>query len=45
MSSWEIVVDFFSNGIIPKSEYVYMAVIIVTCVVALWKARRMVSEI
>jgi hypothetical protein len=45
MSSWDTVVDCFSSGIIPKSEYVYMAVILCLCVVALWKARQMVSEI
>jgi hypothetical protein len=45
MSSWQVVVDFFANGIIPKSEYVYMAVILVTCVIALWRARKMVSDI
>jgi hypothetical protein len=45
MSSWDVIVDFFSEGIIPKSEYVYMAVILGLCVFALWKARRMVSDI
>lgn len=45
MSSWDVVVTFFQDGIIPKSEYVYMVVIVGLCVVALWRARKMVSEI
>ena len=45
MSTWDVVVDFFSTGYVPKGEYVYMIVIIGLCAVALWKARKMVSEI
>lgn len=45
MSNWEAVVDFFSQGIVPKSEYVYMIAIVGLCIAALWKARRMVSDI
>ncbi|MDR1404605.1 MAG: hypothetical protein LBJ20_03445 [Candidatus Methanoplasma sp.] len=45
MSAWATVESFFSAGIIPKSEYVYMIVIVGLCAWALWKARKMVSEI
>jgi len=45
MSSWDVVVDFFSGSVIPASEYVYMIAIIGLGVVALWYARRMVADI
>ena len=45
MASWQTVVDFFAEGLIPKSEYIYMAFILGLCVVALWQARKMVSSI
>jgi hypothetical protein len=45
MSSWDTVVEYFAPGIIPKSEYVYMVVIVGLCIVALWRARKMVSDI
>lgn len=43
--TWDTVVTYFAEGIIPKSEYIYMIVIVGLCIVALWKARKMVSEI
>ncbi len=45
MSSWEVVQAFFADGIIPKSEYVYMIVIVGLCIYALYKARKMVSDV
>lgn len=45
MSSWDVVLTYFVDGFIPKSEYVYMFVIIGVCAVALWQARKMVSNI
>ncbi|MCL2509466.1 MAG: hypothetical protein FWF07_00085 [Methanomassiliicoccaceae archaeon] len=45
MSSWQVVVDFFSTGFVPKGEYVYMVLILGLCVVALWAARKMVSDV
>jgi hypothetical protein len=44
-TSWNTVTAFFQDGLIPKSEYVYMIVIVGLCVIALWKARKMVSDI
>lgn len=44
-ASWDIVVSFFSTGAIPKGEYVFMVLILGLCVVALWQARKMVSDI
>ncbi|MCL2032188.1 MAG: hypothetical protein FWG96_02835 [Methanomassiliicoccaceae archaeon] len=41
----EIAESYFSNGIIPKGEYVFMALILGVCVLALWRARKMVSDI
>jgi len=44
-ASWDIVASFFTDGIIPKGEYIHMILIIGVCVVALWRARKMVSDI
>jgi hypothetical protein len=43
--SWNTVASFFQDGLIPKSEYVYMIVIIGLCIIGLWRARKMVSDI
>jgi len=43
--SWDVVVSYFSTGFIPKGEYAYMIIIIGLCAVALWRARKMVSDI
>jgi len=45
MSSWDTVVEFFSTSIIPKSEYLYMIFIVGLGIFALWKARKMVSDV
>ncbi|MCL1811405.1 MAG: hypothetical protein FWG41_04225 [Methanomassiliicoccaceae archaeon] len=45
MSSWEVVESFFEGGFIPKGEYVHMILIVGVCVIALWRARKMVSDI
>jgi hypothetical protein len=45
MASWDVVTEFFQDGIIPKSEYVYMIVIVALCIAGLWKARKMVTEV
>ncbi|MDR0523577.1 MAG: hypothetical protein LBG62_04065 [Candidatus Methanoplasma sp.] len=45
MDNWEVIVDFFSNGPIPKSEYVWMVFVIGLGVFALWKSRKMVSDL
>lgn len=42
MSSWDICVDFFSNGIIPYSEYVWMITIVVVSAIGFVAARKMV---
>jgi len=39
-----IVEEYFSNGI-PHGEYIFMAVIVVVCVLAVWRSRKMVSDI
>ncbi|MDR3280070.1 MAG: hypothetical protein LBT23_06125 [Synergistaceae bacterium] len=44
-TSWDTVAVFFRNGMIPKSEYVYMIVIVGLCAFALWRARKMVTDI
>ena len=42
---WEEMETYFSDGIIPKGEYVFMVLIIGVCVLALWRARKMVSDV
>ena len=44
-TSWEIVKEFFVNGLVPYSEYFYMIFIVGLSVVALWVARTMVSRV
>ncbi len=44
MTDWDIYLDYFSNGIIPHSEYVWVVVAFGLCAYALYKARKMVSE-
>lgn len=45
MSNWEIMLDYFTDGLIPYSEYLWMVAILGVSIYALLKARKMVSEI
>lgn len=45
MSNWDVWVDYFANGLIPESKYLWIAVIIGISVYALYKSRKIVSEI
>ena len=45
MGAWEEISIYFVNGLIPYSEYLWMVPIVGISVYALYKARKMVSEI
>jgi hypothetical protein len=44
MSNWEIIVDFFKEGI-PFSEYIWVPIILGVSFSALYVARKMVSDV
>ncbi|MBR4503877.1 MAG: hypothetical protein IKP20_02750 [Candidatus Methanomethylophilaceae archaeon] len=45
MSNWDIWLDYFKEGLIPYSEYLWMALIVGICGYALYKSRKIVSEL
>ena len=45
MSNWDVWIDYFQDGPIPFAEYIWIAVIVGISVYALYKARKIVSEL
>lgn len=45
MDNWSAMIDYFADGIIPYSEYLWMVTIVAVSAYALYKAKKMVSEI
>jgi len=45
IDNWDAMLDYFSEGVIPHSEYMWIVVIIGLGIYALWKSRKMVSEL
>ena len=42
---WEEIVDYYFSPGIPHGEYIFMVVIVAVCAVAVWRSRKMVSDI
>ncbi len=45
MSNWDVYMDYFENGIIPGSEYLWIVVVLGISIYALWKSRKIVSKL
>jgi hypothetical protein len=45
IDNWEATMEYFSDGVIPYSQYVWIVAIVALGIFALWKSRRMVSEL
>jgi len=45
MNPWDVIVDYCKDAPIPYSEFIWMGLIIVLGVLALYVAKKMVSEI
>lgn len=44
MSNWDAVTEFFAEGI-PFSEYIWVPIILIVSLSALYMAKRMVSDV
>lgn len=44
MSNWDAIIEFFAEGI-PFSEYIWVPIILVVSLSALYVAKRMVSDV
>lgn len=45
MSAWDEITAYFADGYLPYSEYLWMVPIVCISLYALYKAKKMVSEI
>lgn len=44
MSNWDVLMDSFSNGLIPGSEYMWIIIIVISATAAFLVGRRTVRK-